>query len=56
MALPSFLAGQGVGIGVGLVVGAFIPGILRKIKAGLSALGGKILGGIASKLPQPPKA
>jgi hypothetical protein len=46
----------GAGAGAGVVVGAFMPAVGRKIKTGLSSLGGKILGGIASKLPQPPAA
>ena len=42
MAFPSFLAGQGVGVGCGLVVGCFIPGVLRKLKAAIVALAAKI--------------
>ena len=31
MALPSFLAGQGLGLGVGVAAGAFMPAVGRKI-------------------------
>jgi hypothetical protein len=33
MALPSFLAGQGFGLSIGVVAGAFMPAVGRKIKA-----------------------
>lgn len=37
LGLPSFLAGQGLGIIVGLVIGCFIPAILRKVKSWIVA-------------------
>lgn len=33
IALPSFLAGQGLGLVIGFAVGLFTPGVYRKLKA-----------------------
>jgi len=48
IALPSFLAGQGLGLVLGYVVGLFTPGVYRKIKALLSKGKAKIVAGVGA--------
>lgn len=48
IALPSFLAGQGLGLALGFLAGVFTPGVLRKLRALVKNEEVKFVGGIGA--------